>query len=607
MSIHGGSFRLGKSDIRAVLCLQGQRRAAATSASLLVDGNKENEMVQCMKKEIPEAKRNEAARTKDENNKEKNENPGAWWRGKGKGKKHRQHAMRVAHYLSIMKEQYEEIDAFELPAETPSPCQQTSICWHGEVSPAVGDVSVSGRKKSHMFGRVSLGLQDALGWLTKQGSLLKSGRKSRASSSQRLEYGEPLKDELRTPATSKVMCTIAESDHDLDVDVKNILEDIQEKHKDPLMTPNLEDSFKDKLKIQSELDTPNMAELSQLPPVEQLLGLCGQSTNVNSVMTMDELLGKHVDLSTMKKVGEGTFGEAFRANDLVFKIIPIEGEGEAQKTASEILGEAAVSMALSKLGREYSMGRNATSGFVKTHGIGVCRGKYSSALSKEWHRWDRIYTSENEAVDGYGENQLYAVFVVANGGMDLESFKPQSFREIISILLQTVVTLAVAENACEFEHRDLHWGNILVQRDGSTHVGYTLNGVDISVESSGVRVTLIDFTLSRLTTMGGEAAYCDLSTDPEIFNGPKGDPQAEAYRKMRETVSDWKKYVPSTNAIWIEYLSNIMMHYKCPTNCKKANKESLGSLQKDAAGAHSAEELLFHPLFAGMWSSSDHQ
>lgn len=50
-------------------------------------------------------------------------------------------------------------------------------------------------------------------------------------------------------------------------------------------------------------------------------------------------------------------------------------------------------------------------------------------------------------------------------------------------------------------------------------------GIDVSVEALGLRVTLIDFTLSRLLTSEGDVAFCDLSADPALFNGPKGDAQ----------------------------------------------------------------------------------
>ena len=46
------------------------------------------------------------------------------------------------------------------------------------------------------------------------------------------------------------------------------------------------------------------------------------------------------------------------------------------------------------------------------------------------------------------------------------------------------------------------------------------------MDTAGVAVTLIDFTLSRLDTGAGTVAFCDLSADPDLFKGPKNDCQA---------------------------------------------------------------------------------
>ena len=79
---------------------------------------------------------------------------------------------------------------------------------------------------------------------------------------------------------------------------------------------------------------------------------------------------------------------------------------------------------------------NITQGFVQTHGLGICRGSYAGPLIKEWHRWDSVHESENDPVDIFPPDQLYVVFVVADGGADLERFELRSFQEAQSILMQ---------------------------------------------------------------------------------------------------------------------------------------------------------------------------
>ncbi len=87
-------------------------------------------------------------------------------------------------------------------------------------------------------------------------------------------------------------------------------------------------------------------------------------------------------------------------------------------------------------GPEQSQSNNITEGFVQTHGLGICLGRYAKTLIKEWHRWDHLHESENDAVDAFPGDQLYVVFVFADGGADLERFELRSFEEAQSILLQ---------------------------------------------------------------------------------------------------------------------------------------------------------------------------
>ena len=71
------------------------------------------------------------------------------------------------------------------------------------------------------------------------------------------------------------------------------------------------------------------------------------------IPSMADLIGQHVSLSAVRKIGEGTFGEAFKAGDVVFKIVPLEGDlivnGEPQKRSEDIAAEAAIASTLSGL------------------------------------------------------------------------------------------------------------------------------------------------------------------------------------------------------------------------------------------------------------------
>lgn len=61
-----------------------------------------------------------------------------------------------------------------------------------------------------------------------------------------------------------------------------------------------------------------------------------------------------------------------------------------------------------------------------------------------------------------------------------------------------VAALAVGEKAVKFEHRDLHWGNVLIKETGQRSFSYLINDTPEKINSAGLEIGIIDFTLSRL-------------------------------------------------------------------------------------------------------------
>lgn len=93
-----------------------------------------------------------------------------------------------------------------------------------------------------------------------------------------------------------------------------------------------------------------------------------------------------------------------------------------------------------------------------------------------------------------------------------------------SIFIQVLKIITAAEDKFDFEHRDLHWGNIMIKKTTENHI----NGI----LTFGIQVTLIDFSLSRYVF--NEVYYYDLEDDG-FFDG-EGDLQFDIYRWMRDEI-----------------------------------------------------------------------
>lgn len=494
---------------------------------------------------------------------------------------------------------FQEVDAFELLEESPSPQKKT---W------------VMGTKNSVVASHISTVLKK---WLLTQ-KLNRSCEPS-ASLSRILETPGLSRDSIHGGVLEfPSLKTCLETNSGATTGVKSnhskynsslIGDNVLERHTSS--TKRTEEiqtvSEKDSEDIEVAIRNLSLSSLNSLldeqrwDPLLALLAVCGQS----SPSTFSDVLSEYCDLQSITKVGEGTYGEVFIAGEAVCKVVPFDGDslvnGEIQKKAEELLEEVMLSLTLNQLRGHDDHIHNVCPTFIETLRLRVCTGAYDDVMIRAWENWDKKHFSENDHPTEFSEKQCFVVFVQKHGGQDLESFVLQSFNEVRSLLVQVTVGLAVAEAAFEFEHRDLHWGNILLSRKGCEEtLQFILDGKKMHVKTYGVVGSIIDFTLSRINT-GEDILFLDLSLDPGLFEGPKGDKQSETYRKMKEVTEDWwEGSFPKTNVLWLQYLVDILLLKKVYDRTSRDERE-LRSLKKRLNGYESAKEAVADPFFTDLF------
>nr|XP_046269844.1 uncharacterized protein haspin isoform X2 [Scatophagus argus] len=305
-------------------------------------------------------------------------------------------------------------------------------------------------------------------------------------------------------------------------------------------------------------------EDADLSDAEKVYAECGQQRPLPWEECIPPQRMKHC-----VKIGEGTFGEVFSTTNasgetVALKIIPVEGSekvnGEDQKTFGEILHEIIISKELSSLKEKQ---QNQTHGFIGLKDLHCVQGCYPADFLNAWDAFDQQKSSENDRPDCFQKDQLFIILEFEFGGIDLENSNGtlMSLGVAKSILHQVTAALAVAEQELHFEHRDLHWGNVLVKPTKEKRGSFLLNGTAHSLETKGVLVRIIDYSLSRLE-IDDLTVSCDISKDEELFMG-QGDYQFDIYRLMRqENGNNWSNYHPHTNVLWLHYLCSKLLSMK---------------------------------------------
>ncbi|KAI1409538.1 hypothetical protein F5Y13DRAFT_203471 [Hypoxylon sp. FL1857] len=303
------------------------------------------------------------------------------------------------------------------------------------------------------------------------------------------------------------------------------------------------------------------------------------------------------------KIAEASYAEVYRVtNDRgtsIIKVIrmesPIKAQTKAQQKSglvdeephseSDLMGELKISEWLADIPgfvvykERYIVQGKACRELLETH----------QAFHKKIKRQDpdrlQFYPSPSRYLDG----TKFLVVELGDAGTALEDFELQSVDQLWDIFFHVAIALARAEAHIEFEHRDLHEGNLCIRRTGPP----------IPIEDrertgrfgfSGLEVTILDYGLSRAhadhQVEGSQPIAYDLERDLSIFTSEHA-PQCEVYRRMRSFMLrgdrvclppdshriayeegidgpiTWAQHEPYTNVLWLAYIYDWMVsHFK---------------------------------------------
>ncbi|KAK4196614.1 hypothetical protein QBC40DRAFT_208922 [Triangularia verruculosa] len=306
--------------------------------------------------------------------------------------------------------------------------------------------------------------------------------------------------------------------------------------------------------------------------------------------------------NSIEKIAEASYAEVYRiTNSLgtsIIKVVrlesPIKPQTKAQErsglvdeephTDDDMLGELQISEWLADI-----------PGFVIYKERYVAKGKAPKALletHQAFHRREKRKDPDRlqwyPSPSRYLDSTKFLVVELGDAGTALEDFPITTAHQLWDIFLHTAIALARAEDLIEFEHRDLHEGNLCIRQacppSSSAASPYQFG-------HSGLEVTILDYGLSRASDPDHpeQIMYYDLEKDLSIFTSTHA-PQCEVYRCMRSYLLrgdrcnlppkyhttpyslpptatkmrrsrriNWEGYRPYTNVLWLDYIYNYII------------------------------------------------
>ncbi len=298
-----------------------------------------------------------------------------------------------------------------------------------------------------------------------------------------------------------------------------------------------------------------------------------------------------LDTFDIKKIAQGSYAAILRMQVkdkpnlyTIWKLMPLKpskGKGSRQEGQTLIQDAATEAKALAAMSQ--------SPGFVEFRSAQVLRGSLPLELCSTYEEWERTLPEEileeSKTRMDFPDEQLWLFIEMTDAGTDLEvllkerssdkSILAQRGRltayETWDIFWGIANALAHGEAHAEFEHRDLHPGNVCIKKTGRP----SSKDHSPSVKKyTDLEVTLIDYTLSRAKLEDG-TVLANSMRDKGLFEQSSEDQhdgmQYEIYRHMRtwmigqqkarpaQEEKEWRMFLPMTNIMWLSHLLRILL------------------------------------------------
>ena len=352
-------------------------------------------------------------------------------------------------------------------------------------------------------------------------------------------------------------------------------------------------------------------------------------------------------LYTIEKIAEGSYGEVYklllvpewrndrvlkRIHGAVVKIVPLNamsGPGSGMHSSVANVAKEA------KLLRQMDL----VAGFSRLRNVHVVIGKYPEIFTKAFQAYKDSNGSESYDPTNYTDDQLYAMFEMEDAGVDVEKMltwaKPSAFR-IYDVFWSVVITLALAENEMEFEHRDLHCGNVCIKacnEEGlvDAYIKRVQNleaKPDVLLGLSEITTTIIDYTHSRAAfgTDKDDIVYSVMEKDlftnkpvdeandaaamhqycTQIAMGGRLADNSVSKGKSKKNIKrdrDCPDSVLETNVIWLNHILWVLL--KKTLGNKEMSVEGVGNDQSILPGSSDFSAKLQKEMYIGLKEVQD--